>query len=91
MALQSVFPSPLQSADLLLAPDSPLRTCRVQTLWSMSDWTAGEAMGTLNRHHATAAPAPAPEVGGLEEEEEGEKRLQAKVLLREDHCVVRRG
>lgn len=59
----------------------------------MSDWTAGEAMGTLNRHHATAAPAPAPQVGGLEEEEEeeGEKRLQAKVLLREDHCVVRHG
>lgn len=57
----------------------------------MSDWTAGEAMGTLTRLHATAAPAP--QVGGLEEDEgrEGEERLRAKVPLTEDHCVALRG
>lgn len=57
----------------------------------MSDWTAGEAMGTLTRLHATAAPAP--QVGGLEEDEEGEggERLTAKVLLTEDHCVALHG
>lgn len=58
--------SPPQSPDLSLAPNSLRRTCRVQTLWSMSDWTAGEAMGTLTRLHATAALAP--QVWGLQEE-----------------------
>ena len=55
--------SPPQSPDLSLASNPLQRTCRVQTLWSMSDWTAGEAMGTLTRLHATAALAP--QVWGL--------------------------
>ncbi|KAA8588121.1 hypothetical protein FQN60_001315 [Etheostoma spectabile] len=55
-----------QSPDPLLAPDTPLRTCRAQTAWSMSDWTAGEAMGTLTRPGAT--PSLTPQVGGSEKE-----------------------
>lgn len=54
----------------------------------MSDWTAGKAMGTLTRLHATAALTPSG-WGGLEEE--GEKQSQAKVLLREEHCVLLHG
>ncbi|KAI9530210.1 hypothetical protein NQZ68_004227 [Dissostichus eleginoides] len=49
---------PPQSPDLSLAPDSPLRTCRAQAPWRVSEWTAGEAMGTLTRPGATASLAP---------------------------------
>lgn len=63
----------------------------------MSDWTAGEAMGTHTRRRATAALPP--QVGGFGRRRrrrrgkgaEGEERLKAKVLLTEDHCVVLHG